>query len=168
LLFEVIKTALELDDGTTLDVIAQRMAAPVAEEDYAEHVLNIEEAVDVLEEQDIKVLNNERKDLPKHQAARQDFKKEYIKKRATVIATPPPAPAPAPVPKRRGRGRAVPEACHVVAVDLIPDNIEQSTAKRFLPPGASIWCGHKRHEWCGWMPPMTRISYMWRMLIRPG
>ena len=64
LLFEIIKRKLALDDGGTIDIIAQRFVATEMEDDYAEQVLNIEEAVEVLEDQDIKVLSTERKQLP--------------------------------------------------------------------------------------------------------
>jgi hypothetical protein len=163
LLFEIIKRALKLDDATTLDILAQRFVAPAEEDDYAEHVLNIEEAVEVLEEQDIKVLNAERKQIPQLRETRLSFKGEYVERRAKVFAA---AAAAAAAAKAKAAPKAAPKAAGGAgcAVDNIPDNINQKTANKILPPGGQLWCGHKRHEWCGHLKPFSRISYMWRML----
>ena len=180
LLLAIIMDTLKLDRCASLDNIAQRLAVPDMEEDYAEHVLSIDEAVDVLEEQDIKVLNSERKAIPVERQTREDFKIEYTKHRVEAEA--------ARAAKGAGRGGAgrgaeargggVRGAAGRGAegrgrghgggrapVDHIEDDITTASAKRFLPPGGQLWCGHKRHEWCGWMPPFSRISYMWFMLI---
>ena len=166
LLFEIIKRGLKLNDSGTLDILAQRFVATETVDDYSEHVLNIEEAVEVLEDQDIKVLNAERKQLPQDRETRASFKTEYVEPRSKVNAA---IPAEAAVPKAAPKGRKVAVAAGGAggaggAKDDIPDSITQKSAKRFLPPGGQIWCGHKRHEWCGHLPPFSRISYMWRML----
>ena len=164
LLFEIIKRALNLDDGATLDIIAQRFVATEQEDDYAEQVLNIEEAVEVLEDQDIKVLNQERKHLPELREARDSFRTEYVDRRRLIPVPAAPAPKAVAGKKGKGKGKGKGGGGGGGARDDIPDDISQANAKFFLPPGGQLWCGHKRHEWCGHLPPFGRISYMWQML----
>ena len=137
LLLAIIQDVLKLDRCATLDIIAQRMVAPDMEEDYAEHVLHIDEAVDVLEDQDIKVLNQERKDIPRDREAREDFKKEYTRHRVEAEA--------ARAAKGAGRGGAGHGGKAAGrgrggggAPDHIEDDITTQSAKRFFATRSSI------------------------------
>eukprot|EP00969_Alexandrium_andersonii_P145211 6421438-Alexandrium_andersonii.AAC.1 len=41
---------------------------------------------------------------------------------------------------------------------VLPHHMEQRDAKKFLPPGASIWRSAARGEWNGHLPPNRRVS----------
>ena len=131
-----------------------------------EHVLALDESTDVLEEADLKVLNDEKLSAEKGKLVREKFRQEYFVKAATVSAL---LAAVAHVakgagkrgrgPGKGGRGGGGPGGGGDLA-----DDITQAHANFFIPPGSCIWCGHERQSWCGHMPPFCRFSQMWHML----
>ena len=129
------------------------------QEEFSGALMHVDAAAEVLEKADEEELLKEQVDVRKRSTEMASFTEQYRAHRRSV------APAAAPPGKGGGkgrggggggRGRGLGDAAH-----KLPATVEQSTAKRFLPEGASIWRGLTRGEWCGHFPPNPRIRERW-------
>lgn len=67
----------------------------------------------------------------------------------------------------KGRARASGRSQNAKARKL-PCSITHERAKEFAPPGASIWRGLTRGEFCGHLPPYRRVSASWARFGQEG
>lgn len=172
-LFEVIQLRLKTSDSETLDILALRLTLDAMNDEFAPAILQIDEAIEVLDQHDEKHATDEQKKVGERAVHRSDFATEYrAERRRVAAAAAAAAEAAAAVPKAKGKGKGKkgkpPAVAPLPPAPHMPSTISQATAKEFVPFGASIWRGVTRMEWCGHMPPYSRIHDKWEELGEKG
>jgi hypothetical protein len=125
-----------------LDIVSQRLASsPEMENDVSAQLLEVDEAIECLDYDDIRKMQEQKKNALKSNSSRNTYREEYRAEKKK--AAPKPAPAPAP-PKGRGRGRGKAKAAPIIppAPMLLLDmhTFAHKDAKRFMPPNrAKLW-----------------------------
>jgi len=121
-----------------LDIISQRLAVNDDSQSFVDALLEIDEAAEVMDKQDLEHLTTEQKAAQASKAQAQDFSSDFVNSRQRLAAAQPRVMAPRQTP--------------------LPERIEQHEARIYVPPGASIWRGITgRETWNGHMPPRKRI-----------
>lgn len=126
-----------------LEILKLRMTVNDLCHGFADFLLEIDEAHEVLDRDDAATLLAEQDDVRKMQKAQE----EYIADFATV----------------RDGVHKCKKMAKKLAVVKLPPSIAQAEARNYTPPGASVWCGYTRQEWCGHMPPHKRIQASWQL-----
>ena len=148
-LFEVLMYVLlehlKLPESDVLDIVSKRLHIHDLASHFAPALLDLDEALEVLEKDDQRKVTEEQKSTVTHQKERSDFAACFRKKREEirVAVAGPKAKAKAKV-KGKGKGKEPPEPPFRWDSD-----ISHADAKRLIPPGSSIWRGLTRREWCG-------------------
>lgn len=143
-LYEMIQQELGGSASETLDILHRRLAHS-AVNDVSAAILEVDEAVELLERSDVRVLYQEQQDVRREKTSRQSFADAYRERRRTLAMK---------CPGRRGsRAKSV--------LPKLGSQVDQKLAKSLLPPGASIWRGLTRGQWCGHLQPYARVSRPW-------
>lgn len=143
--------------------LARRLSSNHMSEEFASALLHVDAAAEVLEQYDEEKLEEEqeahKKRSEEQTAFRQAFKahQREVAERADRHGG------------RRGGGGGAAEGGGPRGgargargpTPRLPATIEQSTAKKFLPEGGTIWRGLTRGEWCGHFAPNPRIRSKW-------
>ena len=127
-------------------------------------LLQVNEAVQVLDRDDDKKVEAEKTDVKQRAVARSSLASEYEKKTRIVKATLVAAAAAAalaagpakPKAKAKGKGK-----CGGPPAPKLPATIDHITIKPFTPPGCYVWRGLTRGEWCGHCLPLPRVRCPW-------
>lgn len=138
-LVQVVMKILGKSESQALDIVSQRLAANDDSQSFVEALLEIDEAAEVMDKQDLEQLTSEQKLARSERAEAEAFSKDFVDSRQRVAAT--------QQKKQMSQSRRP-----------LPNRIEQHEARRCTPPGASIWRGMTgRETWNGHMPPRKRI-----------
>ena len=138
---------LKVNDERTLEIIYTRLAASAAHVPHMEALLEIDEAIQVMDIMDQKRVRDSQNPSARKMDEMEDFKKEYLVKAKAVRVTKDALAA--------AHGSAVP----AVGVKLaIPHHCTHLQAKRLTPPASFIWRGCPRGEWCGHFQPNKRVT----------
>ena len=105
-------------------------------------LFEIEAAVEVLEKTDEAKVTQEQEAAASRETHRLGFERQWIMKMQEVRSG------------EKKKRKKLPTL-------KIPTEITQLEAKLLLPPGATIWMGHKNETWNGHMPPFARLSARW-------
>ena len=147
----MVQQVLNEKDDVVLDIVQARLAVDDVDLCYAEGVLQLDEAVEILDKSDHSQVKDEQIKMHSRAETRSVFSKDY---RAKKIAVRDLAGPPAKKPKK---GAKVPETRVIV-----PSKIPQAGVRHLTPPGGHIWVGHTKENWNGHLPPRKRISAPWR------
>lgn len=144
-LFKVIQAHLKLSDTDVMDILAQRLEKK--QDEVSEAVLEVDEAAEVLEQEDRKLITQSKDKLKEENSRAATFGEEYAHKRREVRLFELEKAKSGPPAKRQK-----------ASAPRLPSLISQSTAQEFLPPcKCSIWKGHTRLDWNGHRPPFSRV-----------
>ena len=143
----------------TMDVLCKRIAQHELNDGLAPVLLEVDAAAEVLERADEEELQHEQQTHVRRQSERTQFVAAYSQRRQAVRAQ-------AAAAKGRGRangGRSVASGQRGPSRGLprFPTEVDQATARQSAPDGSSIWRGLTRQEWCGHLPPNSRIHSKW-------
>jgi hypothetical protein len=129
-----------------IDRIAIRLGTLDEGSYWCQELLGIDDAVDVVERSDAKLIAQEQDGAANQAASTAQFRKDFRKRAWDARALAEPAP------KGKGRGKA-----RLDTREKFPVAVPQQEASRYKPPGCSIWRGWTREEWCGHCPPRKRL-----------
>lgn len=142
------KTVLGADDEGALDVAAQRLAVNDIKAQWSAEIMQIDEASAVLERSDADLVAEEQRQAQSTEKDDAMFLQEFRQRRFDVRA----------LAKAGSRAKAKAKAA---PRQRMPSSIPHAEAKGFAPPGASVWRGLTRGQWCGHLPPRRRVSASW-------
>lgn len=141
------------DADGMLDILHKRVSEGGEPSEAAAAMLEIDEALEVVEQQDASEIHREqakvRERLTEWQALRGEYKARARAVRAEQAAA----------TKQRKRARAAPER------KPLPHHLEQRDAKKFLPPNSTLWRSKTRGEWNGQFRQNKRV---WEPFYKHG
>lgn len=136
---------LKLSPEESLKIVHRRVAANEAENiDASTTLLFVDEALEVLEQQEAKLIAQEKSCVLAAKEDAQAFKARYVTHAARVRAS--------AMPAARKASKAVKKPL------AFPFHLDQKDAKLFAPPDASIWRADVRVAWHGHQTGKSRIS----------
>ena len=138
-LWALIKKILKLGDQATLDIIHKRLVDYDLSTLFAEHILCCDEAQDVLEEADFKVLEGLQETAKERLSGKEALKGDF-KAKASELKKP-------KEPSKKKLKKAVLPAARKSLNDSYEEHfdISQAEAKTWLPLGASVWRAYTGH-----------------------
>lgn len=152
LLGAAVSNLLGCDEARTLEVLSQRLATSEACNEYSEAILEVDAAVQVLDQADHQVMETEKGTASQRIQGRADYQREYV----------------ARVRKHRETtGPKAKKAKGPLAQKKMPTVIPQAEARKFIPPGTSIWRGTVRGSWQGHCKPFKRVYVNWKASSEP-
>jgi hypothetical protein len=146
LLWAFLKQKTTASDDEALRIIYTRLTKEQVSS-VAETLLQMDEALEVLDAQDVKLVTAEQKAIIEAKARHNTFQAEYVA-RAKMVA--------AAKPKAKAKAKAKAAMAPGPPVRTYEHHITQAEAKLLLPPGASVWRGVSRGEWNSHLPPARR------------
>jgi len=135
LLWACIKAFHDLSDQDILRIIYTYRVCGEKEIDATCAILDVEEACEVLEHQDEKLIKDQQEVVRGRTAERKALKQSCLSKAREIRAA--------------GGGLGAAAAPIVGPKRVLPAHIAQKDAKRFIPPNCSIWVSATRGEWNG-------------------
>lgn len=146
LLWALIESQLQLTPEETLSLCHLRVARENDDEEISSALLQVDEAVAVMDRNDIDRVKQAQKAASTKEENKAAFRRAFMAKAQDIESV-----RVAKARKRQAPGRAqnrIP----------IPHHITQAQAKRLLPPHTSLWRDVQRSGWCGHNPPNSRVS----------
>lgn len=148
------------DEASTLTVCGRRLAVLERQELWSEELEQMDEAIEVLDQNDRKKAKTLKSDLARCREETKEFKESFKVKAQAVRAS---------STTRSVLGRRKPPTAPRLRVPPFPaQNITLEFARRFIPPGASIWVGRGEGTWQGHLEPFRRCSRSWRKYGEAG
>lgn len=146
LLWCFIDQVLHLSEEATLEIVHRRVASQ-QQSDASQALLQVDEALEVLEHMDIEVVHQEQERLQRVANENADFAVCYRVKARAVQE------------KKEASAKRQRKESGLKQITL-PHHIEQKDAKKFIPQGGvcSVWRAHTRGEWHGHYKGLPRIS----------
>ena len=138
LLLALILDILDCDMATALAIIARRIGAMRSLTVTADGLLDVDDGLELVDVNDRNVINQEKNALNSDIDEFNGLLEQY--RLALTRAQP-----------------AAERSSHVVQEPL-PDAILQKDAKKYAPPGATIWKCSRTKGWAGHYPPLKRCS----------
>ena len=149
----VVQGITNLAEDDVMDVLALRLGIDDSSSSFVESLLEVDEAVDLLEKGDVDLLRAEQKGACTRLEGREVFAKEYKEAKQAQRAQ-----------KASGSRRKA----RVPARSDVPFTILHSEAKDFVPPKSSIWRGLTRNSWHGHREGRKRVSASWALWGESG
>lgn len=149
--------------GPCFGSFAMRPVAPRHVEDDAtsalgSEILQVDEALGVLERRDAEEFNKQKETFAQERTEKSDFRRAFGKKRRELLE----------LAKSQAKGRKPAARSQNTKARKMPCSITHERAKEFAPPGASVWRGLTRGEFCGHLPPYRRVSCSWARYGQEG
>ena len=148
----VVQGITNLAEDDVMDVLALRLGIDDSSSSFVESLLEVDEAVDLLEKGDVDLLRAEQKGACTRLEGREVFAKEYKEAKQAQRAQ-----------KASGYRRS-----KKPARSDVPFTILHSEAREFLPPKSSIWRGLTRNSWHGHREGRKRVSASWALWGESG
>lgn len=130
--------------GPCFGSFAMRPVAPRQVEDDAtsalgSEILQVDEALGVLERRDAEEFNKQKETFAQERTEKSDFRRAFGKKRRELLE----------LARSQAKGRKPAARSQNTKARKMPCSITHERAKEFAPPGASVWRGLTRGEFCG-------------------
>ena len=166
-----ISSVLKCSDAETIAWMRRRIVCMRGGMEYEDELLNIDEAMKSLDASDEKVLQKNKDNVQSRKAALASFNGEYrdrvAKHKAEVEKKEKEEAAKGKKGAGRGRGRGkggasgsdAPAAAPAPPLNLA--TIEQSDAKRHMPPGGSLWKSRTDSTWNSRLQPLSKHTATW-------
>jgi hypothetical protein len=153
-LFHVISEHMHLGPDAVMNIISKRLHLNDLGDAYAPTLLELDEALEVLDQDDRKKVVENQENVVKKMAERSNFARDFKAKRVDIRVAEAKAKA-----KAKAKPKAAPKAFKFESV------VELEEAKKLVPQGASVWHGYTRREWCGHhaVSGARRIQASWDM-----
>ena len=145
-LLTVIMAVLKINAQAALPLVALRHCSEANNQYYAQHLMNMDAAIEVVDPQDQQSYVDEQKHAVAQVEHMEEFVLELAEKRKEVDQQ--------KKPRRDAGGGRGPG---------LPRDIDQREARRWIPPGSHIWVSRTRNEWWGHMAPYKRITEKWHL-----
>ena len=155
-LFSFVSQVLKLEAGLTMQKVSHRLGDMSIHEDFTEALLEIDDAAQLLDNNDQKHIAEELKKTSSKADTYHTFALEFGAKQRELREA---SAAAAPKAKAKKGAPVVPR---------LPENgrIEQADAKAFLPPGAKLWKSRSNGgSWNCRIEPLPQVS---RKLLKHG
>jgi hypothetical protein len=150
----VCKFILKRDDQFILNILHEKMATmPGSNDLMAEELLQIDAAIQVLDQCDHDVFLAEQKKVEGDKEERREFAKRYRERISALTAG-----LPLPVILRPARRGGAPGGEYPPA---IPSTIPHAEAALYIPPGSTIWRALLRSKWEAHVKPYPRFGEHW-------
>ena len=130
---------LKLSQDDALAVIYQRIAELNPVTDASNAILEIDEALEVVEEHDVQHFKDEQKHVEQTRQSHSSLFSRYTSRKQAAIAAAKVAAAKAEGPKKKTKKGAVAEPVAPKRT-TVPFHMDQAVAKTFLPPGRQSHC----------------------------
>jgi hypothetical protein len=154
LLVAMLQSILNIDELEATRLTHQRLIRWTESTQWGSELLEIDEAIEVLDRNDHKVVRDEQASVVRDLQAREVFSVSYKSAANRLFAK----------AKAKGaakRGKALPRAL------AVPEVILQAEARKFIPDGASIWKGNTHQDWNGHFKPHKTVSFKWSHHTEP-
>ena len=150
-LWHLVKMITKLPDDKVLEIMCLRLTKLEQNLLWADQVQDLDEATDVLDEPDRRVLKEEQDRNKKGAVTSSDYKKSYSKEAKRQRKNKDKAhKGPVEAPKKKEN------LCTTFAADF---DVPQKQASKWLPPGAHVWRGISgRCAWHAHLKPNKRVS----------
>jgi hypothetical protein len=146
-----------LSDELVLKITCSRVAAYARTGQWSEELMQVDEAVEVLDPSDEKVLRNQQKDAVSSMEECKTFKQDFKLKAKHVHEA-----AAKAVPKKKGKPKAV-AAKYPARLPKFPEHsITVEMARSCVPEGGFLWADVQFGSWQGHFPPHPRKGRAWR------
>lgn len=146
-----------------LKIVQGRIASTAkAVSSNTEELASSEEAMEVLEKRDEKIVSRFLEEAEVHKQELQSFTEQYKAKHNKVLP-------PKPAAKAKGRPKKGESASSISGYrPMYPTGtISHADAKAMSPPGSIIWSSHATGNWQGHFPPFPRVSRQWSKYTEP-
>lgn len=130
-----------------MHIIHRRVATNEHASAHSEVLMQADDALAVVDQFDRQKVAERQEQAKKESEARQHLGKEFVVKMQAVRAA----------VKSSGR-RGASQNRAVAQRMVVPHHCTQAAAKKFLPPGAFLWRGATRGEWCAHLKPYRRVT----------
>lgn len=151
LLFDTTKSTLGLSDGSVMHTIHRRIATDEQASAQSEVLMQADDALVVVDQFDRQKVAERQEQAKKEAEAWQHLGKEIMLKLQAVRE------ASGSAARKPARNRPAPQRL------AVPHHCTQAAAKKLLPPGAFLWRGATRGEWCAHLKPYRRVTCpFWR------
>ena len=124
MLFEMAQSALGTDDEGTLSILTQRLADAQPDETFMDALMDVEEAQQVIDQNDVQECNTAKAKLVTSKRAYASLSHDYIRHKKKVMAAKPEAEGAKPKAEAKPKFKNLPESAR----------IPQAEAKSYLPP----------------------------------
>ncbi|CAK0797975.1 unnamed protein product [Prorocentrum cordatum] len=152
-LHTMICSLLGITSEAAMKFLCVRWSCDENDLEFAQELMEVEAAIEVLDQHDHDTAKQQIHAAETSVKAHEEFTEEFEAKLLELAR----AKAGGKKPKV-GAGKT----------EKIPTTLTQKEAKKYLPPGASIWRGFSRGEWMGHMPPYRRVSAPWSKHTEAG
>lgn len=140
------KAALRCNDEKATRLSHSRLSRMSAEASYSAELMELDEAVEVLDRNDIKVVQSEKESAQRACDIRAEYSRLYRASAAKFL----------PASGKHKRRRKASEAA-------LPEVIPQAEARNFVPEGSHVWRGNFAQTWNGHLKPYRRVSCRWSL-----
>lgn len=141
----MVTSVLQVTEGAAIRILHLRVARANFEEPVAPAILEVEDAMNVLDRFDLEKFKHTPKHAKSEQAARVAFRDSFQQKARSITEA----------SSKRSKAKAKAKAMARRPMRL---HCGQPTAKLLVPEGTSIWRDVTRGGWCAHCAPNTRIS----------
>ena len=154
LLLMMVTTILKIDELEAMSILALRWSDWELELQFHEVLCGVDAAIEVLDFNDHKEVKAEQAQEDSSEEERKAFMRDLNDKLLEL--------------SKAKKGDHVPKKAKHDPPRKYPTEMPQTEANNWIPPGASIWRGFRRGEWCGHMPPFRRVSATWAAYTENG
>lgn len=157
------KQVVGVEEEQALDLLSLRMR--FSEEVCSSELPELDEAMDILEQDDRTEAKKQKEDMERRQSRTRDFEGAWKVRKHTIEAAKAKAQAKS-CGKARKVGRGGKGGRHaadpmVQPRALPPGVLEQSQLEPLAPPGGYIWHANNGQSWQAHLPPWPRVSFSW-------
>lgn len=153
-LVTMVMKILNCDSFDALHHLRHRVATNQASTSFCSELLELDDIGHVLTREDEKTMRETQRQARDDLHAARQFRAEFTKAQQEAAAA-------------RAKAKPKPKAANKkkkpVAEWRMPlaSEISQDQAKKYIPPGASIWRSRYTGAWCSHLPPFPRCSRNW-------
>lgn len=145
-------------ESEVLQICSARLAG-VEPDAWAEELLQVDEAISCLDKHDEKDFKREQEQATTAKELSANLARELSARHVALRAKQAEAQGQKPAGKRAKKSSA--SASSSSRPTVLPQEIAQSEARLYAPPGAYIWADRRAGSWHAHLPPFRRIGRSW-------
>lgn len=156
-LVEATAAILEVSEEAALDICYKRIAHLKGMASFSSHLLQVDEAAEVMDRNDVRAFHNQQKQASERAAELKSLARDYVARRSRVSASGSSAPSRRGARPVAARKKGLPTT---LPADL--SKIKHSDIKKFVPEDGRVWKSNHSQAWIGHVPPNATVSRAWR------
>lgn len=156
--FSLVKHVLQCSDSETCDHLKVRAGyLDFVDDDCCEALMELNnDGAGILDPEDEQDLQNQKANAIGRKAMHDDFVKSLRERKSVIVQGSHAASSSS------GRQAKKKPLFKKSAYPPFPaEMVSQSELRKFVPPGASVWCGYSNGSWQCHLPPWRRKSFSW-------